>query len=147
MISKNFAITEFIASHTATRLGIDNTPSASVVAALTNVLIPSMQQIRDMLGEPIIIKSGYRCPHLNAVVRGSPNSDHLTGHAADFVAPAWGDPLKICRLLQSEMATIKFDQLIFEVGWVHISFNARRRNQVLTAHFVDGRVTYTQGLA
>lgn len=147
MISKNFAITEFIASHTATRLGIDNTPSASVVAALTNVLIPSMQQIRDMLGEPIIIKSGYRCPHLNAVVRGSPNSDHLTGHAADFVAPAWGDPLKICRLLQSEMATIKFDQLIFEVGWVHISFNARRRNQVLTAHFVDSRVTYTQGLA
>lgn len=147
MISKNFAITEFIASHTATRLGIDNTPSASVTAALTNILIPAMQQIRDMLGEPIIIKSGYRCPHLNAVVRGSPNSDHLTGHAADFVAPAWGDPLKICRLLQSEMATIKFDQLIFEVGWVHISFNARRRNQVLTAHFVDSRVTYTQGLA
>lgn len=147
MISKNFAITEFIASHTATRLGIDNTPSASVTAALTNILIPAMQQIRDMLGEPIIIKSGYRCPHLNAVVRGSPNSDHLTGHAADFVAPAWGDPLKICRLLQSEMDTIKFDQLIFEVGWVHISFNARRRNQVLTAHFVDSRVTYTQGLA
>ena len=147
MISKNFAITEFIASHTATRLGIDNTPSASVTAALTNILIPAMQQIRDMLGEPIIIKSGYRCPHLNAVVRGSPNSDHLTGHAADFVAPAWGDPIKICRLLQSEMATLKFDQLIFEVGWVHISFNSRRRNQVLTAHFVDGRVNYTQGLA
>jgi len=147
MISKNFALSEFIASHTATRLGIDNTPSASVVAALTNVLIPAMQQIRDLLGEPIIIKSGYRCPHLNAVVRGSPNSDHLTGHAADFVAPAWGDPIKICRLLQSEMATLKFDQLIFEVGWVHISFNSRRRNQVLTAYFVDGRVNYTQGLA
>lgn len=147
MISKNFALSEFIASHTATRLGIDNTPSASVTAALTNILIPAMQQIRDMLGEPIIIKSGYRCPHLNAVVRGSPNSDHLTGHAADFVAPAWGDPLKICRLLQAEMADIKFDQLIFEVGWVHISFNPRRRNQVLTAHFADGRVTYTQGLA
>lgn len=147
MISKNFALSEFIASHTATRLGIDNTPSASVVAALTNVLIPAMQQIRDLLGEPIIIKSGYRCPHLNAVVRGSPNSDHLTGHAADFVAPAWGDPIKICRLLQSEMATLKFDQLIFEVGWVHISFNSRRRNQVLTAHFVDGRVNYTLGLA
>jgi hypothetical protein len=147
MISKNFALSEFIASHTATRLGIDNTPSASVTAALTNILIPAMQQIRDMLGEPIIIKSGYRCPHLNAVVRGSPNSDHLTGHAADFVAPGWGDPLKVCRLLQSEMATLKFDQLIFEVGWVHISFNPRRRNQVLTAHFADGRVTYTQGLA
>lgn len=147
MITKNFALSEFIASHTATRLGIDNTPSASVTAALTNILIPAMQQIRDILGEPIIIKSGYRCPHLNSVVRGSPNSDHLTGHAADFVAPGWGDPLKICRVLQAETAALKFDQLIFEVGWVHISFNQRRRNQVLTAHFADGRVTYTQGLA
>ena len=70
-----------------------------------------------------------------------------TSLGADFVAPAWGDPIKICRLLQSEMATLKFDQLIFEVGWVHISFNSRRRKQVLNAHFVDGRVNYTQGLA
>lgn len=147
MISKNFAMSEFVQSHTATRLGIDNTPSASVSAALINILTPAMQEIRDMLGESVIIKSGYRCPHLNSVVRGSAHSDHLTGHAADFVAPAFGDPLKICRLLQSEMATLKFDQLIFEVGWVHVSFNSRRRNQVLTAHFADGGVRYTQGLA
>lgn len=147
MISKNFALSEFIASHTATRLGIDNTPSASVTAALTNILIPAMQQIRDILGDPIIIKSGYRCPHLNAVIRGSPNSDHMTGHAADFVCPGFGDPLKIARVLLHEQPSLKWDQLIMEVGWVHISFNLRRRNQVLTAHFADGRVTYTPGLA
>lgn len=146
MISKNFALSEFIASHTATRLGIDNTPSASIIATLTNVLIPAMQQIRDLLDAPIIVKSGYRCPHLNAVVRGSPSSDHLTGHAADFVAPAFGDPLKICRYLQGKMALLKFDQLIFEVNWVHVSFNTRRRNQILTAHFTPTGVRYTEGL-
>lgn len=147
MITKNFAISEFVHSHTATRLGIDNTPSASIIATLTNILLPAMQQIRDILGQPIIIKSGYRCPHLNSVVRGSPNSDHLSGHAADFVAPAFGDPLKICRALLHEQATLKWDQLIFEVGWVHVSFNTRRRNQVLTAHFTPSGVRYTQGLA
>lgn len=147
MISRNFAMSEFVVSHTATRLAIDNTPSATIIATLTNVLIPAMQQIRDMLGEPVIVKSGYRCPHLNAVVRGAPNSDHLTGHAADFVAPAFGDPLKICRFLLAEQPTLKWDQLIFEVGWVHISFNVRRRNQVLTAHYTDNGVRYTQGLA
>lgn len=147
MISKNFALSEFVVSHTATRLAIDNTPSATIVATLTNVLIPAMQQIRDMLDAPVIIKSGYRCAHLNAVVRGSPSSDHLTGHAADFVSPAFGDPLKICRVLLAEQPTLKWDQLIFEVGWVHISFNVRRRNQVLTAHYTPSGTRYTQGLA
>lgn len=147
MISRNFAISEFVASHTATRLGIDNTPSASVVATLTNVLIPAMQQVRDLLGVPVIVKSGYRCPHLNAVVRGAPGSDHLTGNAADFVAPAFGDPLTVCRFLQGKMDEIKFDQLIYEVNWVHISFRVRRRAQVLTAHFSPNGVRYTEGLA
>lgn len=147
MITANFALSEFVASHTATRLGIDNTPPATVVATLTNILIPAMQQVRDLLGVPVIIKSGYRCQHLNAVVRGSPSSDHLTGHAADFVAPAFGDPLKICRLLQSKIELLRFDQLIYEVGWVHISFNVRRRSQVLTAHFSPTGVRYTEGLA
>lgn len=147
MITQNFAISEFVLSDTATRLGIDNTPSATIVATLTNILIPAMQQIRDLLGAPVIIKSGYRCPHLNSVVRGSPNSDHLTGHAADFVAPAFGDPLRICRYLLMHADKLQWDQLIFEVGWVHIAFNMRQRNQVLTAHFTPSGVRYTQGLS
>ena len=147
MISKNFAMSEFVVSHTATRLAIDNTPSATIIATLTNVLIPAMQQIRDLLDQPVIVKSGYRCQLLNAIVRGAPNSDHLTGHAADFVAPGFGDPLKICRFLLAEQATLKWDQLIFEVGWVHISFNTRRRHEVLTAHYTPNGTRYTQGLA
>lgn len=147
MISEHFAMSEFVVSHTATRLAIDNTPNASVTATLINVLIPAMQQVRDLIGQPVIIKSGYRCPYLNAIVRGAPNSDHLTGHAADFVAPAFGDPLTICRALLANKDVLRWDTLIFEVGWVHISFNVRRRNQVLTAHFTSNGVRYTEGLA
>ena len=146
-VTADFHLSEFITSDTAARLGIDNTPPATVLATLRNVLIPAMQQVRDLLGVPIIVKSGYRCPALNAAVRGASSSQHLDGHACDFVAPAFAAPSVIARFLVDHMAELHFDQLIMEGGWVHISFAPRPRNQVLTAHFSDGGVSYTQGLA
>lgn len=43
-----------------------------------------MQTIRDEWKKPIIIDSGYRCPALNSIVKGSQTSDHLFAAAADF---------------------------------------------------------------
>jgi len=147
MLTKDFALSEFVSSDTATRHEIDNTPPPMVLATLTNVLIPKMQAVRDLLGVSVIVKSGYRCPALNTLVRGSPTSDHVTGNAADFVAPRFGTPRRVCEWLMQHASTLQYDQLIYEVGWVHVSFSARQRNQVLTAHFAGGRVTYTRGLA
>jgi uncharacterized protein YcbK (DUF882 family) len=146
-ITKHFRLSEFLFSSTAVRLGIDNTPSASITATLCNVLIPSMQAVRDLLGQPIRVTSGYRSPALNAAIHGAHNSDHMTGHACDFVAPDFGTPRAIAHCLVENMAEVKFDQLIHEGAWVHISFGPRRRNEVLTAHFRPGGVSYTQGLA
>jgi zinc D-Ala-D-Ala carboxypeptidase len=146
-VTRNFALSEFVVSDTAARLGIDNTPPAQVLATLRNVLIPAMQEVRDLLAMPVVIKSGYRSPALNAAVRGAQGSDHLTGHAADFVCPGFGTPREVCALLVSLMPSFKFDQLIHEGGWVHLSFSPRRRNEVLTAHFTPQGVSYTQGLA
>jgi zinc D-Ala-D-Ala carboxypeptidase len=146
-ITRNFSLSEFCNSDTAVRLGIDNTPTAMVVGNLRNVLIPGMQSVRDILSAPIFVKSGYRCPDLNRAVRGASSSDHLMGNAADFVAPAFGTPLEICKRLVEHIQTLQFDQLIFEGGWVHISFSARRRNEVLSAHFTSNGVNYTPGLA
>lgn len=146
-ITADFALSEFIVSDTATRLGIDNMPGAQIEATLRNVLIPAMQQIRDLLCVPVLIKSGYRCAALNVAVRGASASQHCTGHAADFVAPAFGSPRKVCAFLVDRMAVLRFDQLIQEGGWAHISFAPRPRNQVLTAHFTPAGVSYTQGLA
>ena len=146
-VSANFHLSEFIDSGAAERLGLDNTPNAMAYATLRNVLIPAVQQIRDLLAVPLIIKSGYRSPAVNTAVRGASNSQHLTGNAADFIAPAYGTPMVICQRLVQEIAALKFDQLIFEGSWVHVSFSARRRNEVLTAHFSPAGVTYTAGLA
>lgn len=146
-VTPNFHLSEFITSDTAARLGIDNTPTAVALANLKNVLIPAMQQIRDLLEVPIVVKSGYRGSALNAAVRGSSTSQHCTGQACDFVAPGFGSPKAVCTTLVANMHVLRFDQLIWEGGWVHISFCARPRSEVLTAHFSGGGVSYTRGLA
>jgi uncharacterized protein YcbK (DUF882 family) len=53
------------------------------------VLLNGLQELRDLLGKPLIITSGYRCKKHNKDVGGSPNSQHLLGKAADIYAPAF----------------------------------------------------------
>jgi len=146
-VTRNFTLGEFIVSDVAARMGIDNNPTASVEANLRNVLIPAMQSVRDLLGVPVLIKSGYRSLALNRALRSKDTSQHVNGQAADFIAPAFGSPRRVADVLVQNMARVRFDQLIWEGGWVHISFAPRRRNEVLTAHFTEMGVSYTQGLA
>jgi len=49
-------------------------------------LAQGLQQMRDMIGGPIRITSGYRAPEYNETLSGAaPNSRHTTGEAADIV--------------------------------------------------------------
>ena len=104
---------------------------------LYNILIPGMQRIATCSASPWwserISRQAAQCSR-----EGSPSSQHLTGNACDFVAPGYGSPRQVCELLVHQAALIRFDQLICEGSWVHVSFAANRRNQVLTAHFSNG---------
>lgn len=144
----NFRLSEFLRSDTAVRRGIDNVPHAEQLANLRNVLAPGMQRVRSCLGVPVHITSGYRSPAVNAAVGGSRNSQHCQGLAADFVAPDFGLPRQVARYLMERSGEIRYDQLIWEGAWVHISFVAAQpRSQVLTAHFMPGGVSYSPGVA
>jgi hypothetical protein len=68
----------------------------------------------------------------------------VAGYAADFISPTFGEPIKIVKALAA--TNVQFDQLIQEGTWVHVSFAPAMRRQVLTAHFVDGKVTYEEGI-
>lgn len=147
-ITDAFTLSEFLHSAAAVRHGLDNSPSATHLANILGVLAPGMQRIRDELGVPVQITSGYRAPAVNRAVGGAASSQHQLGLAADFIAPQFGSPRAIARHLQPRMQELRIDQLIFEGTWVHVSFDpAKPRHEALTAHFqAGGGVTYAPGI-
>lgn len=50
-------------------------------------LIEKMQKLRDLVGKPIKINSGYRTKEYNAKIGGSRNSQHVEGTAVDLALP------------------------------------------------------------
>ncbi len=50
---------------------------------LDSKLLFLLQELRDVIGLPIYITSGYRCPTHNTNVGGAERSQHVEGKAAD----------------------------------------------------------------
>jgi len=117
-ISEHFTVEELSFSEAAARLGLDNTPTASIVNNL-HLVAAVMERIRTLLvNRPIFVHSGYRSAEVNQAVGGVVTSAHCHGLACDFVCPAFGTPTDVAlAILRSE---IEYDQLILEYGWVHI---------------------------
>jgi len=145
-LSEHFTLNEMTASVTAGRLHIDNSAPVFVIANLRKTS-ELLEQVRALLGGPVIVSSGYRSPELNRAVGGAATSAHVQGLAADFICPRAGDPLHVCQKIAA--SDIEFQQLIFEGTWVHIAAppeGTAARRQVLTARFGNGTVWYSSGL-
>ena len=129
-LSKHFSLAEFTFSQTAIRRSINNDPNAMLYGALRTTA-EGMEQVRTLLGDlPIKITSAYRCNALNAAIGSKPTSQHTMGHAVDFTCTPYGVPMSIVQDIAN--SDIGFDQLICEYdSWVHISFVAAPRRQVL----------------
>jgi uncharacterized protein YcbK (DUF882 family) len=117
----NFTMSELLHSDTAKIYGINNIPyDPKVFDNMLTLILEVLQPLRNYIGKPIIITSGYRSIALNAKVGGDSNSQHITGQAADFFI--YG--LTIDEIIAKVKASgIRYDQLIHEGGWVHISYN------------------------
>ena len=136
-LSDNFTWVETTASNTAQAHNIDNTEgmTTAVEFACMNTAT-GMERVRAILGNKSIhINSWYRSSALNLIVGSKPTSQHRKGEAVDFTCAAFGTPLEVCKLLVANRELIKFDQLILEHSWIHISFvipDVVPRNQVLS---------------
>lgn len=150
-LAPNFWLSEFLHSETAVRLSIDNTPPQTVLANLEAIVGPGMQRLRDILGVPIVISSGYRSPVLNRHIGGSKTSAHMRGLAVDFTVPTYGTPRKVIERMVEYAPEIRYDQAILEGGrWVHVAWpepGAKARGELLTAVFSDRGVEYRKGIA
>jgi hypothetical protein len=118
-----------------------------------------LDPLREALGRPIRVTSGYRSEAVNAAVGGSKNSRHKTGEAADFKvgAPEQGQVAGTGHLTHDELLKkieelgLGFDQLIFYApqrgGHAHVQICAgapqRHRNQVLWAPASGGYEPYS----
>lgn len=71
-ISKNFKLSEF------------QCKDGSQLVKLDSKLLNLIQTLRDKIGKPIIITSGYRTVAYNTKVGGIKNSLHTQGKAADI---------------------------------------------------------------
>lgn len=132
-ISKNFTLEELCASATATAKGIRNNPGQTDIINLCALVHKVLQPLRDAMGQPIKIGSGFRSLALNMAVGGVSNSQHMRGEAADLCID--GDIQKGKRWFEWIKTHCEFDQLIWEKNpktgsyWVHVSYRADGKNR------------------
>jgi zinc D-Ala-D-Ala carboxypeptidase len=136
-LSPNFTLEEMLESQTARRKGISEqfTPSPEVINSLRALCKNILQPLRDAIGGPIKVSSGYRTPRLNRAIGGAKNSQHMVGEAADIQGLNGLTNKQLFNKIKQ--LNLPFDQLIWEFGndqnpaWVHVSFGPRNRRQVI----------------
>ena len=145
-LSPHFSQMEFTESPTAKKHSIDNTPTPSVVNNLRSLCVNTMEPLREELGLPVIITSGYRAKALNDILsHSSHKSQHLQGLACDFYV-GWSKSLDsrgqsgVCGLNARERLIkafrliltsekIDYDQLILYPNFIHVSFVSHESNR------------------
>tara|TARA_R100001244_G_scaffold121829_3_gene91464 strand:- start:75 stop:569 length:495 start_codon:yes stop_codon:yes gene_type:complete len=144
-LSRNFLLQELIASNTALRLNMDNTPTKEGIIKLRLLAANLLQPLRNEVGS-IRITSGYRSPALSQVIGSSANSQHCRYEAVDcqFVSRSKMDNIRIYQALID--LDLDFDQCILEFGknteyvdgepaWIHLSWKViDNRRETLVAY-------------
>lgn len=137
LFTKNFSYDELIASATAKRLGLDNTPSPEEKEKLRKLAEDILQPIRDRWRSPIVVNSAYRSEAVNKAVGGVPTSQHRLGEAADIKVGGKDRNKKLFKAIYNMISKgeIKVGQLIDEYNyqWIHVSLPRTNKpnNQIL----------------
>jgi hypothetical protein len=129
-LGKHFTLEEM----TVTSTGLANIPGQVERNNLAYLVKNILDPVRELLGKPIHVNSGYRSPAVNAATPNSATkSQHMTGEAADL-DNGDGNAL-LFKLIRDHF---EFDQLIWEHGtdqnpaWVHVSIKTHgNRGEVL----------------
>ena len=116
-LSEHFKLGEFIQSRVACSQNIaaQFVYRPDIVDNIRFLHDKLLLPLRQAIGAPITINSGYRCRALNMSVGGESNSLHLWGLAADIKA---GDRQS---LLIETARMFKFHELIIHKTYIHLS--------------------------
>lgn len=163
-LTPHFSLLEMCESRTAKRYGIVNVAPPEAVENLRALCRHTLEPLREALGLPVVITSGYRCQRLNEILAHSARkSQHLTGCAADFYVGQGAASrsrfqvsghrerlIKAFRLILTEPG-IDFDQLIIYPSFIHVSYVSPQANRhyIMTANGSGQyqRISHEQALA
>ena len=111
-LTTNFNLAEFACK--------DGTPVPNDLIPNVELLAKNLQVLRDHLGEPIHINSGYRSPAHNAKVGGKKNSYHMKAMAADITCKS-KTPKQLAAIIEKLIAAKKMKQggIGIYPGFVH----------------------------
>ena len=124
---KYFQLQEFTKTQTGLKNEIETWEQMSNVLEIAHLL----DEVREELGLPIVVNSGFRGDGVNRAVKGSINSAHLKGAAADVRCE---DNEALLKILLTKID--KIDQLIIykdtkeRVKFLHVGIKFNR-NQVI----------------
>ena len=147
-ISDHVSYKEGVRSNTATRLDIENTPSAYELSNMGILSDNIFEPLRKWVAGPIKINSFYRSPGLNTAIGGSKSSQHCQGRAMD-IDDTFGHKTN-AEMFNYIKENLNFDQIIWEFGdnknpdWVHVSYvsESENRGRALLVKKVKGKNTY-----
>ena len=130
-LSEHFVLGEFTRSKYPE---VYNIPSHEAIANLKRLCV-WLEVLRDKVGQPIIINSGYRSPQLNRKVGGAANSNHLTGCAVDIRTSGYEQAIVFAAILinYAKESQQEFDELLIEKNrygavWVHFAVRPECRS-------------------
>lgn len=139
-LSKHFMLSEFVKTkyyqryNYITHLAYFN----NVKSGVDNILEP----LRQYMGKPIVISSGFRSLITNAAVGGKPKSQHTKGCAADIRFNMTYSPSDFVLMRDYIISNLPFDQLLTsEKGhWLHVSWTnepycANGRHQTIIGYY------------
>lgn len=111
-LSANFSFEEFSCK--------DGTPVPAEFIPNLQLLVANLQVLRDHIGEPIHVNSGYRTPAYNKSVGGKPNSMHMKAMAADITCKSY-TPKQLHAIIEKLIKERKMKQggLGLYPGFVH----------------------------
>ena len=104
-----------------------NIPSHEAIANLKRLCV-WLEVLRNKVGHPIVINSGYRSPQLNRKVGGAANSNHLTGCAVDIRTNGMEQAIEYAAILiaYAKESAQDYDELLIEKNrygaiWLHFA--------------------------
>lgn len=127
LLTPHFSLEE-LTNTTYDKYRKNNFESASKLMGKMYQLAGFAERIREIIGHPLLVTSGYRTNELNQAVGGSSTSQHLLAEAIDIVCPKLSTDQVFRKIILSDL---KYEQIIIEENkagskWVHISIGSKK---------------------